>query len=421
MSRSCSPLPRPARALTAKGVGTRNALLEAAASVFRELGYYGGSVSEITRRAGLSQGAFYQYFRNKEQLLLELNDRILSAFLRKADALLTSGAPRNKGLVEAALSLVFSHFRTNHYFHRILGEFELIDPVAIGYYEAIARPCRALIREMQETGALRSLDPNIIAYGILGMAYFHAMDWGREEPRWAPAALIRLSMELLRHGVGSGGPRRALPSPGAPVEPETQVAEPATQGERTRQALFRAAETVFGQVGFNRAGIAEITRKAGVAQGTFYVHFKSKRDLLEGFVDHLSREMRWALRQATDRVEDRRDKEAEGIRAFFRFLEGHRRIYRVVAESETLGHDIAMGYYKKLARGYVEGLAQGTARGEIRALPPAFMARSLMGLHHMIGLKWLVWNSSPNARFPERSLDEVVELVLHGLDPARDT
>ena len=154
---------------------------------------------------------------------------------------------------------------------------------------------------------------------------------------------------------------------------------------------------------------------AGVAQGTFYIHFKSKRDLLDGFVRYLSRELRRTLQQATEGLTDRRDQEREGLGTFFRFLRQHSRIYRVVGESETVGQETGMWYYQKLASGYVAGLREGVKRGEIRSLPAPFLARSLMGLNHLIGLKWLVWNSYPQGEFPPRLLDELVQWVLDGL------
>ena len=48
------------------------------------------------------------------------------------------------------------------------------------------------------------------------------------------------------------------------------------KGRVTRQALLDAAEEVFGEYSYDRASIAEITRRAGVAQGTFYVYFPDK-------------------------------------------------------------------------------------------------------------------------------------------------
>jgi hypothetical protein len=54
-------------------------------------------------------------------------------------------------------------------------------------------------------------------------------------------------------------------------------------------------------------------------------------------------------------------------------------------------------------------------RGEIRKLPVPFLARSLMGLNHMIGLKWVVWNSYPQAELPPQFLNELVQWMLEGL------
>ncbi|MGB5533800.1 MAG: helix-turn-helix domain-containing protein, partial [Acidimicrobiia bacterium] len=46
------------------------------------------------------------------------------------------------------------------------------------------------------------------------------------------------------------------------------MAIPVTEkGRVTRQALLDAAEEVFGEYSYDRASIAEITRRAGVAQG----------------------------------------------------------------------------------------------------------------------------------------------------------
>ncbi|MCA9710009.1 MAG: TetR/AcrR family transcriptional regulator, partial [Myxococcales bacterium] len=77
--------------------------------------------------------------------------------------------------------------------------------------------------------------------------------------------------------------------------------EPATtRGQRTRQRLLDAAENVFGGVGYGRASIVEITRTAGVAQGTFYVYFPSKKAIFVELVWELNRKLRRSLRLASD-------------------------------------------------------------------------------------------------------------------------
>ena len=49
----------------------------------------------------------------------------------------------------------------------------------------------------------------------------------------------------------------------------------------TRNALKRAAKRCFEEKGFVQTQIGDITRQAGVAQGTYYVHFSNKDELLD--------------------------------------------------------------------------------------------------------------------------------------------
>ncbi|MBI5584862.1 MAG: TetR/AcrR family transcriptional regulator [Deltaproteobacteria bacterium] len=407
------------RSLKAKGLTTRAAILETAQEVFRDLGYYQTSVSEITRRCGVSIGTFYQYFKNKEQIFLELNDLILSRFWERAE-----GLPPQAGSLEGRLAgvvgLLVDHISSHFYFHRILGEFELIDSVTIGYYDSIARFYRNFFRREAGLGNIRPFDPNLITYGLIGMVYFNSLDWGPKSAAYRGERLVSLIVDLVLKGIS--GPRpwnrpgdQTAPPTGRKTKGHPEPEEEAAQGQLTKRALFQAAETVFGQYGFNRANVSEITRLAGVAQGTFYTHFKSKRNLLEGFVRYLSRELRRTLKQATEGLADRRDQEREGLRTFFRFLHQHSRIYRVVGESETVGLETGMWYYQKLAEGYVAGIRDGLKQGEIREFPAPFLARALMGVNHVVGLKWLVWNSYPQAELPQPLLNELGQWVLTGL------
>ncbi|MEU6080730.1 TetR/AcrR family transcriptional regulator [Streptomyces sp. NPDC047108] len=53
-------------------------LLEAAASVFEQVGYTAASTNAIAREAGVSPGTLYQFFPNKEAIAVELGDRYLN-------------------------------------------------------------------------------------------------------------------------------------------------------------------------------------------------------------------------------------------------------------------------------------------------------------------------------------------------------
>jgi len=406
--------------LTSKGMATRAAILDRAHQVFKETGFFGTSISEITRRCGISMGNFYQYFKNKEQVFLELNDLILSRFMERAETLSSQGTSFEDRL-EKAVQLLYEHGRENFAFHRILGESELTDRVTIAYYETVARPYRDFFRREAQAGNVHPLDPNMVAYGMIGICSFHSMDW-EEKHKTSPRDVVRLIVDLILHGISGSAPwkkpsERSLLSTPSPLPLQADKDEPLTKGENTRQAIFRAAEKVFGRLGINRANISEITREAGVAQGTFYVHFGSKRDLIDGFVKYINRKMRRELQRTIAGAKDRRDAERVGLLAFYEFLRKHREIYRVVPECEMIDPKVSLWYYKRIAQGYIQGLQQGIDRGEIRNLPVVFLGRSLMGLTHFIGLKWVVWNASAHPNIPGSLLKDIVEFVLFGLKP----
>ena len=397
----------------------RAAILDAAHQVFKESGYYGSSVSEITRRCGISMGNFYLYFKNKEQLFLELNDLITSRFVARTGSLPPESHPFEDRLREA-VRLLYDHTRENFAFHRILGESELTDRVTIAYYETLARFYRNFFHAEAQRGRIRTLDPAIAAYGLIGICYFNSLEWRPAEKNLPPSQTVDSIIALVLRGIAGPAPWKKptdstllwLPEP---IPLRSVKAEPLTKGEKTRQTIFQAAEIVFGQRGFNRANISEITREAGVAQGTFYIHFSSKRDLIEGFVKYINHQLRRELQRATAGIRDRREIERVGILAFYKFLRQHRRIYRVVPECEMIDREVGIWYYSKMARGYIEGLKVGIEKGEIRHFPPVFLARSLMGFTHFVGLKWIVWGVGSKSGVPRNLLKDIVDFVLFGL------
>src|SRR6266568_5140068 len=71
-------------------------------------------------------------------------------------------------------------------------------------------------------------------------------------------------------GAGVSGPN---PSEGKSLSPRPR------RSDQTRAKILDAAEEVFGQRGYHGASVVEITKKAGVGLGTFYLYFPSKIDI----------------------------------------------------------------------------------------------------------------------------------------------
>lgn len=409
-------------ALKAKGRATRAAILDTAHEVFKTMGFYGSSISEIARRCGYSKGTFYQYFKNKDQIFQELNDLVISRFLEKVESVSFDGLSFEKRL-RAVLKILYSHCKENLAFHTILGESELLDSVTIAYYESIARYYRHFFRQESQAGNIRTIDPSIISYSLIGICYFHSFDWKSDHEDFDETQLIDLIIDFVMNGINGSAPwdingERDLLKMPEPLAIEESDNEPMTKGEKTRQAIFNAAEEVIGQYGINRANIFEITRKAGVAQGTFYVHFESKHELIDGFVKYFNHAMRMEVQRYVAKTEDRRDAERIGILKFLEFTGKHRKIYRIVPECEIISREVSLWYYNKIAHGYIQGIRQGIENEEIRNLPPVFLARTLMGLTHFVALKWVIWNAGSRGVVSNQIQSDIISFLIYGLKPS---
>src|SRR5215469_8567457 len=81
-------------------------------------------------------------------------------------------------------------------------------------------------------------------------------------------------------------------------------AERAPRGGDKRQRILRAAVKVFAKNGFYATRVSEVAKAAGVADGTIYLYFKSKDELLvslfEDRVDKLLAFMREELPKQPD-------------------------------------------------------------------------------------------------------------------------
>lgn len=63
------------------------------------------------------------------------------------------------------------------------------------------------------------------------------------------------------------------------------------QAVQTKHKIFQSAYKLFAEKGFDHVSIEMITKDAGVAKGSFYVHFKSKKALISDLADFKVKEI----------------------------------------------------------------------------------------------------------------------------------
>lgn len=198
------------------------------------------------------------------------------------------------------------------------------------------------------------------------------------------------------------------------------------RGTRTRARLVEAAESVFATLGYHDASIVKITEQAGVGLGTFYLYFGGKLEIFDEVVDHLNRQVRQAMSQASSAAGDRLGAERAGFEAFFRFTAEHPALYRIIRQAEFVSPAAMRRHYTSIVDGYVDGLRRAMGRGEIREIDPTVVAWALMGAGELLGMRWVLWEHDDGSRgeatasapvVPEHVLDALMDLIESALAP----
>lgn len=170
------------------------------------------------------------------------------------------------------------------------------------------------------------------------------------------------------------------------------------RGERTLRKILDAARQEFGERGFSDSSIVGITRRAGVALGTFYTYFDSKEALFQALVRDMSIQVRDtvapAFREATDALDGAR----RGLELFLEFVRDHRDIYRIIDEAEFVDPSAYREHYETTATRIAARFAAARDSGEIAHdltnEDLNILAWASMGANVFLGLRFFVWDSA---------------------------
>lgn len=153
-------------------LANRQTILDAARTVFGEMGYETASVRDIIRRTGLSVGAFYNYYRSKEEVYQALADDgahrfrlILRAEYEKADEF--------HAFLRAALHAFFSFQLAEHQAWLNLspaGQHHPSVRVSTPEQTAVFDEVKTLLTDRIERGLAPRVDADYLAAACIGIA-----------------------------------------------------------------------------------------------------------------------------------------------------------------------------------------------------------------------------------------------------------
>ncbi len=196
-----------------------------------------------------------------------------------------------------------------------------------------------------------------------------------------------------------------------------------------RERILLAAERIFARHGFFAARVSEIAKEAGVADGTIYLYFKSKDDLLISLFEQRMTQVNEALRAAIAGVAPK-DQLRAFIKAYLQLVHDEPGAAEVLTielrQSSKFMKEYDNPQFVDFLRTLGGILAAGQERGELDATIPAHVAaRMIFGMLDELALAWVlarqpsISTGTPGTRPKKfdivRAADWVVSLVTNGL------
>jgi TetR/AcrR family fatty acid metabolism transcriptional regulator len=188
-----------------------------------------------------------------------------------------------------------------------------------------------------------------------------------------------------------------------------------------RARILDAAVKVFADRGFFTATVAEIARAAGVADGTIYLYFKSKDDLLLRLFDEKMSDLLTEARAAIDSEGSAAARLRRFITLHLALVEKNPELASVLIVELRQSAQFLKGLEKAKLSAYLDVIGQvvkaGQDSGELDpALSPSTVKRAIFGALDELALGWLLSGRKTSLK---KTAAEVAEWLVRGLQVQR--
>jgi len=196
-----------------------------------------------------------------------------------------------------------------------------------------------------------------------------------------------------------------------------RASQPERKPNGKYEAILRAAIKVFAGSGFFNSKVADIAREAGVADGTVYLYFKNKDDILVSIFNHYMDEALAAGKASLSEIDDPIEKLRRIVRAHLERLGRDRNlavVFQVELRSSTKFMEqfsaTKVTEYLELIRAVIEdGQREGVFRAGINT---KVAAKVLFGALDEMATNWVLSRKRYNLI---STAEPVLDVFLNGV------
>ena len=185
------------------------------------------------------------------------------------------------------------------------------------------------------------------------------------------------------------------------------TSQPDPRPAATRDRLLASASALFAEFGLHRVTSHDIAHHAGMAAGTFYLHFRDKAEAYRQILASAVAELRSGVQAAVSAAEGPEATLRARSRAVVSFAQRRGDICRILFHRDSEAAEIDADVLGEFAAGMAEALRRSQVKGDLAAdLKPTVLAQALLGMTMRL-IDW--WMQNPDAATD----DEIVETLMH--------
>lgn len=159
-----------------KAVIKKQSILDAAAKLFAQNGFYGTEVEQIAKTAGMAKGTVYNYFANKEEILIS----VIEYGVDQLEQIMKKGLSTNISSIKKikrGIKLYINHLEKNMHLFKIMAteHIQFKCEVKMQHHTRVFSRINRLekvIGEAVKNGEIRKVNPYIAATALTGMIDF---------------------------------------------------------------------------------------------------------------------------------------------------------------------------------------------------------------------------------------------------------
>lgn len=193
--------------------------------------------------------------------------------------------------------------------------------------------------------------------------------------------------------------------------------------------ILQAAIGVFSEKGYSASTTSEIAKNAGIAEGTIFRYYKTKKDILRGILIQMINMVSGKLiMEGIEKIfENAEDKDLHSILKEvlydrLKLAEKVMPMFRIIVTEALYHEDVREAIYQNIVLKALDTVSafhkKISERGLIRIdIPPVALLRSVIGsIAPLIGQKLLFGNKFALEDF-ESEVDMAIDILINGITP----